>query len=111
MKMEKELVKINISVVDVDIFRSQSFPYFALNYCGVTFLNEVVNQNLCLIGSVHQHVTLILSREPQAPFISRHSSLQKGGGFRKKRSSVFWGAGGAGHWSVKFPSFITEYRD
>ena len=52
----KELVKFNISVlvVDVDIFRSQSFPYFALNYRGVTFLNEVVNQNLCLIGELHQ---------------------------------------------------------
>ena len=50
---KKELLKFNISVVDVDIFRSQSFPYFALNYRGVTFLNEVVNQNLCLIGELH----------------------------------------------------------
>ena len=52
-----------IILVDVDIFRSQSFPYFALNYRGVTFLNEVVNQNLCLIVALHQHLTVILTRE------------------------------------------------
>ena len=62
MKMKhfkKELLKFNISVVDVDIFRSQSFPYFALNYRSVTFLNEVVNQNLCLIGELHPPPTTL----------------------------------------------------
>ena len=50
---EQAMMEIKFNILVVDIFRSQSFPYFALNYRGVTFLNEVVNQNLCLIGCIN----------------------------------------------------------
>ena len=113
-EMKWREIKFNI-LVDVDIFRSQSFPYFALNYRGVTFLNEVVNQNLCLIVALHQHLTVILTRESSQASSLNFTDAGGGGGrdmesFIQKVISIL-GLTSWRCWSVKFPSFITEYRD